>query len=119
MRCSISGEDCLFELGEVTDEALTGEIGRSLRMGADGDGGVRSEEEPLVRMISKKSQSTYETLGTPVDLVLQYDKQYPFAPVEYLARHELEIEMALVPKGPFSRIWIYDGWNKTILWKRC
>ena len=41
IRCSISGEDCLFELGEVTDEALTGEIGRSLRMGAEGDGGVR------------------------------------------------------------------------------
>ena len=118
ISCSIGGQPYLFELGEVTDEALAGEIGRSLRTGTDGDGGVVSEEEPLVRMITKKAGSTYETSGVPLDLVLHYEKQYPFAPAEYLEQHEAAIAAAMRPNGPFSRIWIYDGWNNSIIWAR-
>ena len=118
ISCRIGGQPYLFELGEITDEALAGQIGRSLRAGTDGEGGFLSEEEPLVRMIVKKAGSTYQTAGVPVDLLLHYDKQYPFAPANYLELHEEEIASALVPNGPFSRIWIYDGWNKTVLWVR-
>jgi hypothetical protein len=89
ISCSIGGQPYLFELREITDEGLAGEIGRSLRSAADGEGGFLSEEEPLGRMISKKAASTYETGGVPLHLVLHYDKQYPFAPVEYLHRSRI------------------------------
>jgi hypothetical protein len=118
IRCSVGGKPYLFELGEITDEDLAAEIGRSLRTCTDGEGGCLSEEEPLIRMILKKAGSTYKTDGVPLNLVLHYDRQYPFGPAQYLDRHEGEIAIALVPSGPFSRIWIYDGWNKVILWSR-
>jgi hypothetical protein len=118
ISCGIAGQPYLFELGEVTDESLAGEIGRALRTCTDGDGGPFSEEEALIRMVLKKATSTYATGGVPLDLVLHYDKQYPFAPAESLQGYEAEIAMALAPTGPFSRMWIYDGWNKVILWRR-
>lgn len=118
MRCTIEGAPYFFELGEVTDQELAEQVGISRRTLTDGEGGFLSEEEPLVRMILKKAQSRYSTGGAPVDLVLHYDKQYPFAPVDYLDRHAPEVAAALNPRGPFSRIWIYSSWTKTILWKR-
>jgi hypothetical protein len=51
-------------------------------------------------------------------LILHYDKQYPFEPVEQLRDHEADIGSALMPNGPFSKVWIYDGWNQKILWSR-
>ena len=118
ISCKIGGSPYFFELGEITDEELAKEIGISLRNQSDGEEGCLSEEEPLLRMILKKARSTYTTGGVPLDLILHYDKQYPFGPAEYLDRHEGEISTALTPSGPFSRIWIYDGWTKTILWRR-
>src|SRR5258708_2755973 len=87
-RIETNGALYLFELGEVTDEKLAEQLGISQRTQTDGEGGFLSEEEPLVRMILKKAQSKYHTGGMLLDLVLHYDKQYPFAPVEYLSRHE-------------------------------
>jgi hypothetical protein len=118
IRCTIDGTPYMFELGEITDEELAEKIAVCERTQTDGEGGFFSEEGPLVRMILKKAQSTYQTGGVLLDLVLHYDRQYPFAPVEYLDRHEAEISTAMTPKGPFSRIWIYDSWEKRILWKR-
>lgn len=118
ISCTIGGVPHLFELGEITDEGLAEQTGIAQRTQADGEGGVVSEEQPLVRMILKKAQSTYETGGAALDLVLHYDKQYPISPAEYLDGHEAEIAKAMAPNGPFSRIWIYDGWEKRILWKR-
>lgn len=118
ISCAIEGEQQFFELGEVTDEEFAEQIGVAQRTLTDGEGGFQSEEAPLVRMILKKAQSTYETAGAPVDLVLHFDKQYPFAPVDHLSSHGAEIATAMVPKGPFSRIWIYNGWDRSIMWRR-
>jgi hypothetical protein len=117
ISCSIDAKPHLFELGEVTDEDLAANVEKSPRTGAAKDGAF-SEENPLVRMILKKARSTYSTKGVPLDLVLYYERQYPFAPTEYLDWREAEIASALSPTGPFSRIWIYDGWNNVILWNR-
>jgi hypothetical protein len=69
-------------------------------------------------MIRKKTASTYKTDGAPLDLVLYYDKQFPIAPAEILKGCQADIEAALIPNGPFSRIWIYDSWGKSILWQK-
>ena len=74
ISCTIGGIPRLFELGEITDEELAQQIGESQRTQTDGEGGVLSEEEPLVRMILKKAQSTYQTGGVPLDLVLHYGR---------------------------------------------
>jgi hypothetical protein len=77
ISCSIGGAPYLFELGEITDEELAADVSTSLRTGVDGAGGFFSEEVLLIRIIRKKAASTYETNGAPLDLILQYDKQYP------------------------------------------
>jgi hypothetical protein len=118
VSCTIGDARYLFEVGEITDEDLAEEVSVSLRTGEDGDGLAFSEQEPLFRIIRKKAASTYRTDGAPLDLVLHYDKQYPFAPADYLKGYEVDIAAAMIPNGPFSRIWIYDSWTKSILWKR-
>ena len=62
-----------FELGEITDDDLAKDESTSLRFGVDGEGGLFSEEEPLLRIIRKKTASTYQPDGAPLDLVLHYD----------------------------------------------
>jgi hypothetical protein len=116
--CKIGGAPYLFELGEITDEELVREISTSQRTLVDGDGCFLSEPEPLARIIRRKASSTYRTDGVPLDLVLYYDKQYPFAPADYLKECEVDIAAAMVPAGPYSRIWIYASYTKAILWKR-
>lgn len=118
ISCTIEGVQRFFELGEITDQELAEKIGTAQRTQMDAEGGFLSEEDPLVRMILKKAQSTYETGGAAADLVLHFDKQYPFAPLEHLSLHEDEITAAMSPAGPFSRIWVYNGWDKTIMWRR-
>jgi hypothetical protein len=117
VSCTIAGARHLFELGEIVDEELADQIGVSQRTQTDGEGGVMAEEDPLLRMIRKKARGTYQTGGVGVDLVLHYDKQCPFAPADCLAGHEADIAKALRPQGPFSRVWVYDGWDNKILWR--
>lgn len=118
ISCTIDGDPYFFELGEVTDQSLARDVSMSARDGEDGDGGFFDEDEPLLRIIRKKTLSTYQTGGAPLDLVLHYDKQSPISPAECLRRHETDIAAALIPTGPFSRIWIYDSWTHLVLWSR-
>jgi hypothetical protein len=118
IACTVDGAQYFFELGEITDEGLAKDVNTSLLTGVDSEGGFFSEEIPLIRIIRKKLASRYQTNGVPLDLVLHYDKQSAFAPATYLTRYESDISGALVPNGPFLRIWIYDSWTKSILWKR-
>ena len=84
IACTVAGAQYFFELGEITDESLAKDVSTSLRTEVDSKGGFFSEEEPLIRMIRKKAATKYETNGAPLDLILHYDKQSPFAPVDYL-----------------------------------
>lgn len=118
ISCEVNGVEHFYELGEITDEELAEETSVYSKRKQDGPGGAFSELMPLVRILKKKTKKKYKTDGASVDLVLHYDTQYPFAPAEYLKNYESEIVQALVPQGPFSRIWIFDGWNDTILWDR-
>ena len=77
-----------------------------------------AQKEPLVRIIEKKTAAEYETNGRPVDLVLHFDQQPPDR--RALKRHLHEHATALMDlreRGPFTRIWIYDKWSKSMLWQ--
>jgi hypothetical protein len=115
ISCTVQGMPKFYELGEITDQDLAKNLSQS---GSASTGGFFDEKGPLLRMLSKKAGSAYQTNGLPVELILHYDKQFPFLPVEQLKGREAEIVAALLPSGPFSRIWIYDSWSNSLLWPR-
>jgi hypothetical protein len=104
IRCSLDSTPYFFELGEVTDQGLAQRYGESLRTGAI-TGGWFSQEVPLKRIFTSKTQKRYETGGAPVDLLLYYWKQTPYDPVVQQVFSELG---AVFLSGPFSRIWLYE-----------
>jgi hypothetical protein len=113
MSCTVQGAPRFYELGEITDQDLARNLSRS---GSATTGGFFEEEGPLFRMLNKKATSSYTTDGVPVELILHYDKQFPFLPVERLTGSEAKIAAALLPNGPFAKIWIYDSWSNKVLW---
>lgn len=66
ISCKIGGSLYFFELGEITDEAVAENHSKSLRTG-EVTGGAFSEQEPRIRIIRKKADSTYRTDGVPLD----------------------------------------------------
>jgi hypothetical protein len=116
IRCRIDGEEYWFELGRITDTKLARAI--SVEWPKAPTPFSIAQKEPFVRMIEKKAAAQYETNGQPVDLVLYFDQQPPDR--KALERHLQEDAAALNDlhqRGPFSRIWIYGRWSKSMLWK--
>lgn len=116
IRCTIGGELYRFELGRITDTMLAKQIAvewpnnpKSFSFG---------QEKPFTRIIERKAQAKYETGGHPVDLVLHFDQQPPdrAALQNHLRKHAAALD-ELTTRGPFSRVWIYDGWSKSVLWR--
>jgi hypothetical protein len=118
IRCRVSGALHYFELGEVTDQGLAREAGIAAKQGQDIFGGSLSQLGPLRRIFEQKQVKTYSTSGHPLDLLLYYrvGHQYPntaWIKNEIGIRHQ-EIVTDL-RKGPFRRLWLYDGWEKEVI----
>lgn len=116
IRCKIEGKDYWFELGRITDTNLAKEI----------SGGWKNrpkpfsilQEEPFERIMKQKAKKTYQTDGRPVDLVLHFDQQPPDrAAIQRHLQSHADMLSDLTRTGPFSRVWIYDGWSKSVLWR--
>jgi hypothetical protein len=84
-------------LSRILGEDLARDIGDSTKKKVDSEGGWFSEQEPLIGRIGAKAKKTYITAGKPIDLLLYYERQFPFAPAEYLKKYEPDIASALVP----------------------
>jgi hypothetical protein len=119
INCTISGERHYFELTEITDQDLARNVSISLKT-LETTGGAYSDDEPLVRAFSSKAvkaQNSYTPLDGKLELLAYYDKQYP--PLELQAatkEHLYWVTQNMVLLGPWSRLWIYDTWNKRVLW---
>ena len=116
IRCRIDGAVYWFELGRITDSKLAQVVGN--KWPEDPIPFSYEQKEPLARIIAKKAAATYETDGYPVDLVLHFDQQPPDRVA--LARHLQEYANDLSDlrqRGPFTRMWIYDQWSRSVLWK--
>lgn len=115
IRCSLNGQEYWFELGRITNETLAQKIKGPWP--DDPRPFSFSQEEPLVRIINKKSAANYDTNGHPVDLVLHFDQQRPDQTMlgRCIQKHAAAFHQ-LRHGGPFSRIWIYDAWSKSVLW---
>src|ERR1700732_1285824 len=97
ISCNIGGTPYLFELGEIIDQDLAADIHTAQKQKVDAEGGWSSEIGPLIRIMRKKASTTYTTNGAPIDLLLYYETQSPFAPSDYLKDYEVDVLAALLP----------------------
>jgi hypothetical protein len=117
---SVDGSPYYFELGEVTDSSVAYSLAKALE-NDEPAGGAFSQTEPFRDILTSKAGKTYVSNGSPIDLLLHYQKQSPpwqqyFA--EMVERHAREINAVLsVNGGPYQRLWIFDGWKRDILLK--
>ncbi|MGH9802430.1 MAG: hypothetical protein ACRD82_18855 [Blastocatellia bacterium] len=118
ISCAIGTQKHHFEMTEITDENLAKRVSisqRDLVM----TGGASSQDGPLIRAFTNKSQQTYADLDGPLELLAYYDKQYPPPPkgIQKATLNQLYwVAQEMVVFGPWSRLWIYDTWNKRIIW---
>jgi hypothetical protein len=112
IQCKIDGQAYWFELGRITDETLARhgvrpQNPRPFKVG---------QKEPLERIMKQKAGKTYQTVGRPVDLVLHFDHQPPDRTA--IQRHIAQQTDTLdALRKRFARVWIYDGWSKSVLWR--
>jgi len=118
IHIAIDGQRYYFELAEITDQGVAWSV--SLTEKTDEiTGGPFSQLDPLLRMFREKCAKTYQTEGSPVDLLLHYSRQHPAERIllEHLKTHQPEI-MRLINDGPFSRVWVYLDWPPgKVLWQ--
>ena len=117
IRCTISGLSRFFELGEIINEEVAAKINPKRQASAPGFS--FSQEIPFVEIIAKKKSKTYQTAGDPVDLILHFDLRLGSKSVVrgQIEKHAALLE-SLIADGPFSGVWIFDEWTKTIVWSK-
>jgi len=117
IRFTVRGVERWAELVEITDQDLAQKHMLSLKTGVV-TGGFFSQQVPLERSIASKAQKVYATNGSPLDLVAHYDKQYLPDSVEpgLIPQTMRPVAASMIASGLWTRVWVYDGWNKRVLW---
>lgn len=118
IRCRIFGASHYFELGEVTDQALAEEAGKAARQGGDVFGGSCSQLSPLRRILNQKCAKKYAANGRPLHLLLHYSVGHQSPNTALLQGEISRAHQAIVDsleKGPFSYLWLYDGWDDGVI----
>jgi len=125
--CRLSGGAQFFELGRLLDQRSP-----QLRLEALRQHSSLVPVDPVKfglperDMLRQKLRKTYETAGRPVELVLYYD----WGPDAFLT-HSTPPPMDLSPEfvstvimpecgttpGPFQRIWFFDRFRRSVLWR--
>jgi hypothetical protein len=116
--CSIGGAPCYFELGEVADTSVAYSLAKALE-NDEPTGGPFSQMEPFRDILIAKAGKKYIANGSPIDLLLHYQKQAPpwkqyFD--EMVDKYAAEINAVLSANGgPFQRLWVFNVWEGEIL----
>jgi hypothetical protein len=121
IRCTIEGREYFFELGEV----VPNEQAEALSTKGIYRSGIPDPNErgpkALLRILAKKQEKQYQTHGSPVDLIVYFNKDFPFFIADVVSEDNQQptrIGQAFAKcgeDGPFERIWIYDSWADKIL----
>ena len=106
-----------FELVEIPDEGPARNHMMSLRTAAI-TGGAFSQRAPLERSIKSKAGKSYDTAGARLDLLAYYDTQCSADSVEPELIPETigPVAAEMIASGTWSRVWVYDSWNRRVLW---
>ncbi len=117
IRCTVASILLYFELGEITDQRVARSRTDAIKH-MEPRGCAYSQEDPFEYIIKKKCTRSYQTNGSPVELLLYYRKQSPPLPcdLEKMLKNAATDLLTLVSNGPFQRVWIYNFWNKHLLW---
>jgi hypothetical protein len=117
IRCTVAGARHYFELGEITDQPAARSMADAIRHD-EPRGCAFSQDRPFAYIIGKKRSRSYATSGAPVELLLYYRTESPppsWHFEELLNSTEPDIQ-ALVTRGPFQRVWIFDFSEKRAMW---
>ena len=114
---TVDGKRRFAELVEITDQELAEKVSVSLKTGRI-TGGAFSQAAPLVAAFQSKSAKTYLTHGAALLLLAYYDKQYPAHSVDpdLIPRSVGAIAARMVDSEVWQRSWVYDSWQKRVLW---
>jgi hypothetical protein len=74
--CSIAEAPYYFELGEAADTSVAHSLAQALE-NDEPTGGAFSQMEPFRDILTSKSGKKYVSNGSPIDLLLHYQKQTP------------------------------------------
>ncbi len=113
----LGGERHFAELVEITDEDLARRHSIAVKTGSM-TAGAFAQVAPLVDAFRGKSQKAYETSGAPLFLLAYYDKQYPADGIDpgLIPREVGGLAGQMVASGVWKQVWVYDSWNKRVLW---
>ena len=120
VRCTIDGSEYFFELGEVVpNEQAEALSNKGVYRSSIPDPKERGPKA-LLRILAQKQQKRYQTDGSPVDLILYFNKDFSsyISDVIFEDEEPTMIGRAFaecLKQGPFKRIWIYDTWADKIL----
>jgi hypothetical protein len=115
--CTISGQRHWFELGRIIHEEVAEKLNanQSKHVG----GFSYNQEEPLVYVVTEKAKKNYNTENAPVDLILHFDPRFgSAATAQRLCEKNEALLKSLTTTGPFERVWVFDEFNKVVVWQR-
>jgi hypothetical protein len=113
--CSISGQKYWFELGRIINEEVADKLNPNRRKQAGGFS--FNQETPFVYVVNEKATRNYETEGAPIDLILHFDRRFGSAVAAQLLCEKNEALLkSLTTTGPFNRAWVFDEFNKNVVW---
>ena len=116
--CTILGRKYWFELGQVIHREVAEKVNPKRRKL---DGGFSYDQErPFVDLVKSKATKKYTTEGAPVDLILHFGFRFGSATAarRLCEKHAALLE-ALTTAGAFSRVWVFDEFNKVVIWHLC
>jgi hypothetical protein len=132
LACVITGQTRLFELGEVLQSELAEGFAYSAKQSErKAEAAARGDEataasiqtadfrkykahEALDRMLRKKLSTAYQTEERPADLIMYYDRQFPWAPFWYLRQWADELAR-LIGASSFQNVWLFSLQDQAVM----
>jgi hypothetical protein len=120
ISCRIGNVVRYFELTRAANQGIADEVGRLLakarKTGESGVGRaqVYNDEATLRAAVARKAESSHETDGAPLDLVVYYDGVFHPAP-EFEWIEQAVSELRAQYCGRWNAIWLYDHTTKRLL----
>jgi hypothetical protein len=123
LLATLNGSPCYFELGRLADNGHAKfmlEVKRRLPVAVSPN--HTEIGYPQRDMLLQKLSKSYANHGHPIHLLLYYDVDalhlegpIPPLPFEEEAKHLME-PILRQSMGPFSRVWYFERYRRTVLW---
>jgi len=120
ISCRIGGDVRYFELTRAANQGVANEVGglftKARKTGKSGVGRaqVYSDDAALRAAVARKAESSHETRGAPLDLIVYYDGVFhPVPQFEWIEATARELRAQY--RNRWNAIWLYDHTKKRLL----